>query len=92
MFFHSSALTVGMTKKGEISSTRTRPRPAKGSLISKAIATPSTTVMAITLPKSTRVLLTAEPKEGSVMKYSKLSKPAKPLTSGCSRLNRMTLK
>ena len=30
MFFHSSAFTVGMMKKGDISMTRTMPRPRKG--------------------------------------------------------------
>ena len=68
MCFHSSAFTVGMTKKGEISSTRTMPRPGNGSLTSSASATPSTTVMTITLPISTSVFHTAGQKSGSVTK------------------------
>ncbi|MNT62407.1 hypothetical protein D3C72_2001260 [compost metagenome] len=86
MFFHISAFTVGMTKNGEISSTRTMPRPANGSLMSSAIAMPNTTVMRITLPSSKMVLTTAVPNEGSVTKYSKFSSPAKPVWSGCMRL------
>ena len=68
MCFHSSAFTVGITKKGEISSTRTMPRPGKGSFTSSASATPSTTVMTITLPISTSVFHTAGQKSGSVTK------------------------
>ena len=49
MCFHSSALAVGMTKNGEISSTRTMPRPGNGSLTSSARATPRITVIAITV-------------------------------------------
>jgi hypothetical protein len=86
MCFHSSAFTVGITKKGEISSTRTMPRPGKGSSISSASATPPTTVIAITLPSSSAVLPTALVKDGSVTKNSKLARPAKPLASGCIRL------
>ena len=86
MFFHISALTVGMTKNGEISSTRTMPRPAKGSLMSSAIAMPNTTVMRITLPSNSTVFSTAVPNDGSVTKYSKLSSPANPVWSGCIRL------
>ena len=70
MCFHSSALAVGMTKKGEISSTRTMPRPGNGSLTSSARATPSTTVIAITEPSSDSVFSTDGPKSGSVTKYS----------------------
>ena len=70
MFFHSSALTVGMTKKGEMSRMRTSPRPAKGSLISKAISVPKTTVIPITLLNRTMVFHTAAPNDGSVRKYS----------------------
>ena len=32
MFFHSNAFTVGMMKKGDISMTRTMPRPRKGTV------------------------------------------------------------
>ena len=70
MFFHSSALTVGMTKKGEINRMRTSPRPASGSLISRAMSTPKTTVMPITLPSNSRVFMMAAPNDGSVTKYS----------------------
>jgi hypothetical protein len=70
MCFHSSAFTVGMTKKGEISSSRTMPRPGKGSLISSASAMPPTTVMTITLPSSSRVLITVAVNDGSVTKNS----------------------
>ena len=70
MCFHSSAFTVGMTKKGEISSTRTTPRPGNGSSISSASATPPTTVMAMTLPSSSSVLTMAVQNDGSVTKYS----------------------
>jgi hypothetical protein len=45
MCFHSSAFTVGITKKGEISSTRTMPRPGNGSLTSRRAAMPITTVI-----------------------------------------------
>jgi hypothetical protein len=92
MFFHIRALTVGMTKKGEMSNTRTRPRPAKGSLISSASAMPSTTVIKMTLPSRSTVLSTAAPKDGSVTKYSKFSRPMKPVCSGASRLKRMSEK
>ena len=68
MCFHSSALTAGMTKKGEISSTRTMPRPGKGSFTSSASSTPSTTVMTITLPIKSSVFQVAGQKSGSVMK------------------------
>ena len=66
MFFHSNAFTMGMTKKGEINKIRTKPRPANGSLINNATATPKTTVMAITLPSSSKVLPMAVMNEGSV--------------------------
>lgn len=87
MFFHSRALTVGMTKNGEISRMRTSPRPASGSLISKAISVPATTVIPITLLSSTMVFHTAAPNDGSVRKYSKFSSPIKADSFGCSRLN-----
>ena len=70
MCFHSSAFTVGITKNGEISSTRTTPRPGKGSSISSASATPPTTVMTMTLPSSSSVLTIAVQNDGSVTKYS----------------------
>ena len=86
MFFHISAFTVGMTKNGEISNTRTMPRPGNGSLMSNAIAMPTTTVIRMTLPSSHTVLSTAVLNDGSVTKYSKFSSPAKPDWSGCMRL------
>ena len=86
MCFHSSALTVGITKNGEINSSRTMARPGKASSINKASAAPTTTVMMITLPNSQMVLSTATENEGSVRKYSKFSKPIKPVCSGCIRL------
>jgi hypothetical protein len=70
MCFHISALTVGITKNGLISSMRTTPRPGNGSLISSASAMPPTTVMTITLPISSNVFSTAVPNDGSVMKNS----------------------
>ena len=92
MCFHSRALTVGMTKKGEISRMRTMLRPGKGASTSSASKMPPTTVIRITLPSSSRVLMTAAPNDGSVMKYSKFSSPIKPVWSGCNRLKRMTEK
>jgi len=86
MFFHSSALTVGMTKKGLISRMRTRPRPGNGSSISSAMAAPRPTVITMTLPSSSSVLITEVVNDGSVTKYSKFSSPTKPLWSGCIRL------
>ena len=68
MCFHSNALTAGMTKKGEISSTRTMPRPGKGSLTSNASSTPPMMVMRMTLPISISVFHTAGQKSGSVTK------------------------
>jgi hypothetical protein len=86
MCFHSSALTAGMTKNGEISSTRTMPRPGKGSFTSSASSTPNTTVITITLPISSSVFHTAGQKSGSVMKYSKLPRPTNGWSPGCIRL------
>jgi len=86
MCFHSSAFTVGITKKGEINSTRTRPRPGNGASINSARATPRIAVITMTLPSSSTVFTTAAENDGSVRKYSKFSMPAKPVTSGCIRL------
>ena len=78
MCFHSSALTVGMTKKGEISSTRTMPRPGKGSLTSSASADAehhrdddhaSRAAAACSAPTGQ--------KSGSVTKYWKFARPMK---------------
>src|SRR6218665_2601087 len=49
MCFQSRALTVGITKKGAISSSRTKDRPGNGASVNSASATPSSTVMMITL-------------------------------------------
>ena len=43
MFFHTSALTVGMTKNGAITSRRTMPRPKNGWSSSSASSVPPTT-------------------------------------------------
>ena len=86
MCFHSSALTVGITKNGEISSTRTMPCPGNGSLTSSAIRMPSTTVIAITLPSSSSVLTMAVPNDGSVTKYLKFSRPTNACSPGSIRL------
>ncbi|MDR6358027.1 hypothetical protein Q3H58_004698 [Pseudomonas psychrotolerans] len=82
-FFQISALTVGMMKKGEIKSTRTMPRP-KNSLASSSaeISTPKTTLIANTLPTSSRVLVMPGQKPASVTKYSKFSRPTKPCSPG----------
>ncbi len=68
-FFQISAPTVGMMKNGEISSTRTMPRP-KNSLASSSalINTPSTILISSTLPTSNRVLVAPGMKPESVRK------------------------
>ena len=76
-------LTVGMMKKGEISRTRTMPRP-KNSLASSSaeISTPKTTLISSTLPTSSRVLVMPGQKPASVTKYSKFSRPTKACSPG----------
>ena len=86
MCFHRSALTVGITKNGEISSTRTMPWPGNGSFTSSAIRMPITTVMRITLPSSSKVLRIAVPNDGSVTKYRKFSSPTNACAPGSIRL------
>ena len=44
MLIQRTAFTAGITKKGEISKTRTMPRPGKVLLIKTAIKTPRMTV------------------------------------------------
>ena len=70
MFFHSRAFTVGMMKNGEISMTRTMPRPGNRWSTSMASARPRVTVITRTDPTRSRVLTTAGPKAGSVRKNS----------------------
>ena len=70
MFFHSSALTVGMMKKGEISITRTTPRPGKLRSTNTARLSPTETVMISMDPTSSSVFRTAGRKAGSVRKNS----------------------
>ncbi len=86
MCFQRSALTVGITKNGEISSTRTMPWPGNGSFTSSAIRMPSTTVIRITLPSSSSVLTMAVANDGSVMKYLKFSRPTNACSPGSIRL------
>ena len=70
MFFQIRALTVGMMKNGEISSTRTMPRPKKGLFTSSARAMPRVTVMIRTEPTNNRVFCSAGMKASSVTKNS----------------------
>jgi len=86
MCFHSSAFAVGMTKNGEIKSTRTTPRPGNGASTRSARPMPPTTVIAITEPSSTIVFHTEGPKSGSVTKNSKFSSPRNVFSPGCIRL------
>ena len=92
MCFHSSALTVGMMKKGEIRRMRTRLRPGKGASVRSAIRVPRMTVIRTTLPTSSRVFIVAVMNDGSVTKYSQFSRPMNPVWSGCIRLYLITEK
>ncbi len=76
-----------MMKNGEINSTRTMPRP-KNSLASSSaeISTPKITLIASTLPTSSRVLPAPGKKPLSVTKYWKFSKPTNSFSPGESRL------
>ena len=56
MFFHTSAATGGMTKKGEITRMRTMPWPHIGWSISSASRMPPMTVISSTLTTMMRVL------------------------------------
>ncbi len=67
-FFQTSALTVGMTKNGAITISRTMLRPITGWSSSSARGTPSTIVSASTEPTSTRVFCSEARKAGSVRK------------------------
>ena len=69
MFFHTSAETVGMTKKGAITRMRTMPCPNIGWSISSASAMPPTTVISSTPPTSSKVFQIEVRKAGSVRKY-----------------------
>ena len=62
MFFQSRALTVGMMKNGEISMTRTMPRPGNRWLTRMARASPRVTVMTSTDPTSRSVFRSAGPR------------------------------
>ena len=68
-FFHTSAETVGMMKKGAITIRRTMPWPKIGLSRSSASSVPSTTVMMSTDPTSTSVLMIAVVKAALVTKY-----------------------
>ena len=70
MFFHNSALTVGMMKKGEISRTRTIPRPLNSRSMSTAIASPRMVEIPRTLPTRSNVFHSAGMNAGSVQKNS----------------------
>ena len=56
MFFQISALTVGMTKNGAITSRRQMLRPGNSRSSRTAKSVPKTSVMASTSPTSSRVL------------------------------------
>ena len=66
MFFHTSAETVGITKKGAITMMRMMPFPNIGRSRSKANRMPPITVITRTPPTSTSVLIMAAVKLGSV--------------------------
>ena len=86
-FFQSSALTVGMMKNGEISNTRTAPRPKNSPASSSAaMSTPNATLIASTLPTSSRVFSAPGRKPASVTKKVKFSRPTKAFSPGYSRL------
>ncbi len=64
-FFQISALTVGITKNGEIISTRAMPRPGKPVSNTAASTAPSPTVTTRTAPTSTTVTISEEISAGS---------------------------
>ena len=70
MFFQSRAFTVGMMKNGEISMTRTIPRPGNRWSTRRASASPRVTVTARTDPTRSSVFRAAGRKAGSVRKNS----------------------
>jgi hypothetical protein len=85
-FFQTSAETVGMTKKGEIISTRAKPWPRKGWLKTAARIVPRTMVMAMT-PTTMMTEISSElSSAGSSKRYLKFRNPAQPWIIGLSRL------
>ena len=84
MFFHIRAFTAGMTRNGEIKSTRTMARPGNASLISKPSAVPSTTVISMTENSKVNVFRKAGRNEASVKKKWKLARPWKGWPLGSS--------
>ncbi len=76
-----------MMKNGEISITRTIPRP-RNSLASSnaAINTPNTTLISSTLPTSSKVLVAPGMKPASVRKKLKFSSPTNSFSPGYSKL------
>ena len=67
-FFQTSALTVGITKNGAITISRTMLRPITGWSSSSASGMPSTMVITSTEPTSTSVFCSEARKAGSVRK------------------------
>jgi hypothetical protein len=67
-FFQTRALTVGMTKKGAITMSRTSERPMNNWSRSSARSSPITTVIARTEPTSRKVLYSDVMNAGSVRK------------------------
>ena len=68
MLIHKTALTEGITKNGEIKSTRTIPRPGKVRFINIEIANPKITVRIIMLPTIRRLFCTANQKSFDLYK------------------------
>ena len=85
-FFQTSALTVGITKNGAITISRTMLRPITGWSSSSASGVPTRMVMARTEPTNTKVFCREVKKAGSVRKYRKFSRPTKVSLPGSSRL------
>src|SRR6202790_5726623 len=85
-FFQTSALTVGITKNGAITISRTKLRPITGWSSNSASGVPSRIVMAKTEPTSTSVFCSEVRKAESVRKYLKFSNPTKLSVPGSSRL------
>ena len=81
-FFQTSALTVGITKNGAITISRTTLRPTTGWSSNSASGVPSRMVMASTEPTNTSVFRREVRKAGSVRKYRKFSSPTKLQFSG----------
>ena len=68
IFFHTSADTVGITKNGAITRTRTMPRPQNGRFNNNASAMPPITVITSTPTTRISVLLSAARNAGLVRK------------------------